>query len=80
MSRNQPEPNKRKYPAVISRYLKEKRFSEERLWNYSPKNGITTLVDGKLFTWDEFQKEYPVNAPSNFYLNKDNPNVKNNFS
>ena len=61
-------------PTIIRDYLRARDFRNNRLWRFDPTtSSLTTKVNGKTMTADEFDRKYPVPKHIQFYLSNDNP-------
>lgn len=63
----------------IGKVLKARDFRNNRLWHCDTSGELTTQVNGKTFTEEEFDNKYPVPNPVNYYLAKENPDKTRDY-
>jgi len=64
---------------LVAQYLKAKEDRDSRLWTLVGKR-LVTFFKGEYITADEFDKRNPILCQSSLFLNKENPNVRRNYS
>ncbi len=65
-------------PTAVRDYLKARDFRYNRAWRW---NGIclTTEVNGKTLTSEEFDRKYPIPKRIQFYLAEENPDKTKSY-
>jgi len=65
-------------PTAVRDYLKARDFRYNRAWHYDGTS-LTTEVNGKIFTSEEFDEKYPIPKRIQFYLAEENPDTTKSY-
>jgi hypothetical protein len=65
-------------PYAVRDYLKARDFRYSRAWYYNGTS-LTTEVNGKILTSEEFDEKYPIPKRIQFYLAEENPDTTKSY-
>ncbi len=65
-------------PTAVRDYLKARHFRYNRAWHYDGTS-LTTEVNGKILTSEEFDEKYPIPKRIQFYLAEENPDTTKSY-